>query len=62
MNIFYDDYTAEPCPLPGRITVKSLLHNSSMELEFVDWLEDISFSRDEFELRLPPGFSRVLVP
>ncbi len=62
MNIFYDDYTAEPCPLPGRITVKSLLHNSSIELEFMDWREDVSFSRDEFELRLPPGFSRVIVP
>ena len=62
MNIFYDDYTAEPCPLPGRITVKSLLHNSSMEVSFMDWLNDISFSPDEFELRLPSGFVRVIVP
>ncbi|MEA3546871.1 MAG: hypothetical protein U9R66_04340 [Thermodesulfobacteriota bacterium] len=51
---------------PGKEKNKFVLffpiHNSSIELGFMDWREDVSFSRDEFELRLPPGFSRVIVP
>ena len=62
MNIFYDDYTEPPCPLPGRITVKSLVHNSSMEIKLTDWLKDAELDDSDFSRRLVPGFSLVAVP
>jgi hypothetical protein len=62
MNIFYDEYTKVPCPLPGKITVKSLIHNSSMQIKLTDWLQDIDLDSENFSCRLPGGFERVIVP
>ncbi len=61
LNVFYDDYVEGACPLPGKITVTSLLHNSSMELVLADWLPDASLSKVDFTYFSPPDFKRVVV-
>lgn len=60
-DVRYDDYTAGSCPLPGRITVSSLVHNSSMEILLDDWLPGVSFAEDDFTYEFPPSFERVVV-
>ncbi len=62
MNIYYDNYTAPPCSLPGRIEIKSLVHNSSMQIKLTDRLLDINLGTEEFSCRLPAGFKRIMVP
>ncbi|MCB2184365.1 MAG: hypothetical protein KQH63_20240 [Desulfobulbaceae bacterium] len=61
LNVLYDAYTNGPCPLPGKITVTSLVHNSTMEIRLTDWLSDASFSQKDFTYHSPPDFKRVIV-
>lgn len=61
MNIFYDEYNDDLCPLPGRVTVRSLQLKSSMELSLQDWLDDAFFVRADFAVRLPAAYERVIV-
>jgi len=60
-NVLYDEYTKADCPLPGKITVTALVHNSTMEIRLTDWLAVPSFSRDDFTYDAPPSFDRVMV-
>lgn len=60
-NVLYDEYTAGDCPLPGKVTVTALAHNSTMEIRLTDWLEAPSFSLDDFTYDAPPSFDRVVV-
>ncbi len=61
LNVFYDDFSDAPCALPGKITVTSLIHNSSMELRLADWLPDVSFAKKDFHYISPSEFKRVVV-
>jgi hypothetical protein len=60
-DVLYDDYTGGACPLPGRITVTSLAHNSTMEIRLTDWLDSPSFATEDFTYDAPPSFERVFV-
>ncbi|MFH1218098.1 MAG: hypothetical protein V1706_16515 [Pseudomonadota bacterium] len=60
-NVLYDDYSPGLCPMPGKITVTSLVHNSSMELRLSGRLPDASFTGEDFQYEAPPSFERVLV-
>lgn len=60
-NVLYDEYTEGTCPLPGKVTVTALIHNSTMEIRLADWLDAPSFSRDDFTYDAPPSFDRVVV-
>ncbi|MBU0909404.1 MAG: hypothetical protein KKA54_18355 [Proteobacteria bacterium] len=60
-NVLYDEYTEAACPLPGKVTVTALVHNSTLEIRLADWLDVPSFSRDDFSYDAPPSFDRVMV-
>ncbi len=60
-NVLYDDYTSGKCPMPGKVTVTSLIHNSTMELRLQGWLPDASFTGEDFHYEAPPSFERVVV-
>ena len=61
LNVLYDDYSDSLCPLPGKVTVTSLIHNSTMELRLFDWLPEVTFSKQDFTYKVPPAFERVFV-
>lgn len=60
-NVLYGDYTDSACPLPGKVTVTSLIHNSTMEIRLTDWLDSPSFTKEDFSYDAPPSFERVFV-
>ncbi|MFZ5772322.1 MAG: hypothetical protein ACOY4W_12895 [Thermodesulfobacteriota bacterium] len=60
-NVLYDEYTAGDCPLPGKVTVTALVHNSTMEIRLADWLDAPTFTMDDFTYDAPPSFDRVVV-
>ncbi len=60
-NVLYDQYNDADCPLPGKVTVTSLAHNSTMELRLSGWLTDVSLSENDFIYNTPPSFERVNV-
>jgi len=60
-NVLYDEYTDGDCPLPGKVTVTALIHNSTMEIRLADWLGAPTFASDDFSYDAPPSFDRVVV-
>lgn len=60
-DVLYDEYTKDTCPLPGKVTVTALIHNSTMEIRLSDWMQSPSFSREYFTYEAPPSFDRVPV-
>ena len=61
-DVLYDEYTHDTiCPLPGKVTVTALIHNSTMEIHLADWMDSPSFSREYFIYDAPPSFDRVPV-
>lgn len=60
-NVLYDQYTTGSCPLPGKVTVTALIHNSTMEIRLADWLDSPTFVSDNFTYDAPPSFDRVAV-
>lgn len=62
LNVMYDEYSSAVCPLPGKVIITSLVHNSTMELRLSGWLADASFSENDFIYTIPPSFERVRVP
>lgn len=60
-DVLYDEYTEGSCPLPGKVTVTALIHNSTMEIRLTDWLNAPAFSREDFTYNAPPSFDRVPV-
>jgi hypothetical protein len=61
LDVSYDSYQPGPCPLPGEITVRSLIHNSTLTVKLNDWLPDPKFSQQDFHYEIPVGFERVSV-
>jgi hypothetical protein len=61
LDISYGAYQPGACPLPGEITVRSLIHNSTLTLKLDDWLPDSMFSQQDFHYEIPVGFERVPV-
>lgn len=61
LNMLYDEYSNAACPLPGKVTVTSLAHNSTMELRLRSWLPEVSFSENDFTYNSPPFYERVIV-
>lgn len=61
LKIGYDDYSPEPCSLPGLITITSSDHSGELLIRLRDWQTDTPFSAADFALELPPVFKRVQV-
>ena len=61
LDVSYSSYQNGSCPLPGEITVRSLIHNSTLIIKLSDWLPDPVFSQDDFLYEIPFGFERVSV-
>ena len=61
LDVSYDAYLAGDCPLPGEITVRSLIHNSTLTIKLNDWLPDPMLSMKDFHYEIPDGFERVPV-
>jgi len=68
MDVRYDQYqeVAAPgnglCRLPGTVRVEAGLHGRTvLELTMSDWLPEVVFSEDDFNLALPPGFAVIPV-
>ncbi|MBI5558631.1 MAG: hypothetical protein HY885_13445 [Deltaproteobacteria bacterium] len=60
-NVSYDDYSEGSCPLPGKVTVASLIHDSTMELRLADWLPEPAITVDDFSYDVPAAYKRVVV-
>jgi hypothetical protein len=58
-DVSYGDYQKGECPLPGTITIGSLIHNSTLELKLYDCFPDVSFPRQYFDYHIPAGFKRT---
>ena len=66
VDVRYDDYAPvsdgapDSCRLPGLISIHAN-NGALMELILGDWLYDASFSAEDFQVNLPPGFTLVPV-
>jgi hypothetical protein len=67
LDVVYGKYAEAPqgkpghCRLPGEIMIRSRNNGARMELVLGDWLDDASFSPEDFRVDLPPSFQLVPV-
>ena len=61
MKIVYGDYYHGPCNLPGHITISGSGRAGKLQLRLKEWRTDTPFSSADFELELPPGFTKETV-
>ena len=59
LDISYGAYQPGSCPTPGEITVRSLIHGSTLTIKMSDWLPEPVFTPQDFHYAIPAGFERM---